>query len=163
MAVAYFIDIDGIQGESEDSVHKDTIQALSFSWGSTQPGTFGQGTGGTAGKANFSDFSFTMQTCKATTKLMQACAEGTHIAKATLYCRKSTGDGGQQDYMTWTMQPVLVSSYHTAGASGAEITIDSVSLNYGKINVEYKTQGDTRASLTTAGTFKWDIAQSKAV
>jgi type VI secretion system secreted protein Hcp len=161
MAVDYFIDIDGCPGESEDSGHKDKIGVLSFSWGSTQPGTFGNGTGGTAGKASFSDFSFTMQTSKATPKLMQACASGKHIAQAVLYCRKSTGDGGQQDYMTWTMKPVIVSSYHTGGSSGAEIPVDSVSLNYGAVSVEYKTQGDTQGSLTTAGTFKWDVKQNK--
>jgi type VI secretion system secreted protein Hcp len=161
MAVDYFIDIDGVEGESEDSTHKKKIQVLSFSWGSHQPGTFGNGTGGTAGKASFSDFSFTMQTCKATPKLMQACASGKHLKQAILYCRKSTGDGGQQDYMTWTMKPIIVSSYNTGGSSGAEIPIDSVTLNYGAVNIEYKTQGDVQGSLTTAGTFKWDVTQNK--
>jgi hypothetical protein len=81
VAVDYFIDIDGIPGESEDAGHKDKIPVLSFSRGETQPGTFGNGTGGTAGKVSFSDFRFTMQTCKATPKLMQACASGKHIEK----------------------------------------------------------------------------------
>jgi type VI secretion system secreted protein Hcp len=161
MAVDYFIDIDGVEGESEDSTHNKKIQVLSFSWSSSQPGTFGNGTGGTAGKASFSDFSFTMQTCKATPKLMQTCASGKHLKQAILYCRKSTGDGGQQDYMTWTMKPIIVSSYNTGGSSGAEIPIDSVTLNYGEVNIEYKTQGDVQGSLTTAGTFKWDITKNK--
>ena len=162
MAVDYFINIDGIQGESEDSAHTNQIPVLSFSWGATQPGTFGNGTGGTAGKASFSDFSFTMQTCKATTDLMAACASGKHIASAILYCRKSTGDGGQQDYMTWTMSPIIISSYHTGGSSGAEIPVDSVSVNYGAVNIQYKTQTDAQGSLSAAGTFKWDIKQNKA-
>jgi type VI secretion system secreted protein Hcp len=161
MAVDYFLDLDGVQGESEDAAHKDKIQVLSFSWGARQPGNFGNTAGGSAGKASFADFSFTMQTSKATPKLMQACASGKHIAKAMLYCRKSTGDGGQQDYMIWTMSPVIVSSYHSGGSSGAEIPIDSVSLNYGAVNIEYKMQGDTAGSLTTAGTFKWNITQNK--
>ena len=161
MAVDYFIDIEGFDGESEDSAHKNKIDVLSFSWGAHQPGTFGHGTGGTAGKASFSDFSFTMQTSKATPKLMTACANGKHINKAVLYCRKSTGDGGQQDYMTWTFKPIIVSSYQTGGSSGQEIPIDSVSLNYGVVNIEYKTQATKGGALTTAGTFKWDLAQNK--
>ena len=161
MAVDYFLDIDGVQGESEDAAHKNKIQVLSFTWGEFQPGNFGKTAGGSAGKASFSDFSFNMQTSKATPKLMQACASGKHISKAVLYCRKSTGDGGQQDYMIWTMKPVIVSSYNTGGSTGAEIPIDAVSLNYGAVEIEYKTQGDTAGSLTTAGTFKWDITQNK--
>ncbi|MBV8454301.1 MAG: type VI secretion system tube protein Hcp [Deltaproteobacteria bacterium] len=161
MAVDYFLDIDGIQGESEDAAHKNKIQVMSFSWGASQAGRFGWTLGGSSGKASFTDFSFTMQTSKATTKLIQACASGKHIAEAKLYCRKSTGDGGPQDYMIWTMKPVIVSSYNTGGSSGAEIPIDSVSLNYGAVSIEYKTQGDKAGTLTTAGTFKWDVTKNK--
>jgi type VI secretion system secreted protein Hcp len=161
MAVDYFLDIAGVDGESEDAQYKNKIQVLSFSWGASQPGTFGNTSGGSAGKASFSDFSFTMQTSKATPKLMQACASGKHIATAKLHCRKSTGDGGQQDYMIWTMSPVIVSSYNTGGSSGAEIPIDSVSINYGAVNIEYMMQGDTAGSMTSAGTFKWNITQNK--
>jgi type VI secretion system secreted protein Hcp len=155
MAVDYFFDIDGIQGESEDSNHKDTIHVLSFSWGLKQPRTVGLVTGGIDGKVTFSDFSFTMQTCRASTKLMEACTDRKLIAKATLYCRRSTGDGRQQDYMTWTIRQVIVSSYHTGGPSGAEIPIDTVSLNYGNLDIEYKTLGGSQGSLTTTGTFKY--------
>jgi type VI secretion system secreted protein Hcp len=161
MAVDYFLDIDGVQGESKDEAHKNKIPVMSFSWGASQPGNFGRGSGGSSGKASFTNFSFTMQSSKATPKLMQACASGKHIAEAKLYCRKSTGDGGQQDYMIWTMKPVIVSSYSTGGSAGAEVPIDSVSLNYGAVNIEYKMQGDTAGTLTTAGTFKWDITKNK--
>ena len=87
---------------------------------------------------------------------MKACATGQHIAKATLYCRKSTG-AKQDDYMIWTMQPVIVASYQTAGSSGAEVPVDSISLNYGKIKVEYKIQTDDKGTLATGGSFGWDL------
>jgi|SRR5579863_2390404 len=161
MAVDYFIKIDQIDGESEDAKHSKQIQVLSFSWGATQPGTFGNGTGGTAGKPSFSDFSFTMQTCKATTALMQACSTGKHIASAILTCAKTTGDGDPQDYMTWTLKPVIVSSYHTGGSSGAEIPVDSVSLNYGTVKIEYSTQTDTSGALQNAGTFGHDLTKNQ--
>jgi|SRR6516162_7721143 type VI secretion system secreted protein Hcp len=160
MAIDYFIDIDGIKGESKDQSHQDKIDVLSFSWGAHQPGTFANGSGGTAGKVSMSDFSFTMQTCEATPKLMEACANGKHITKAMLYCRKSTGDGGQADYMTWTFSPVIISSYQTGGSSGAEIPIDSVTVNYGKVKVEYKKQVDDKGNVQTAGTFGWDLEKN---
>ena len=49
MAVDYFLDLDGIQGESQDEKFKDKIQVLSWSWGasnvSSVAGTGGSGTG----------------------------------------------------------------------------------------------------------------------
>jgi type VI secretion system secreted protein Hcp len=161
MAVDYFLDIDGIAGESKDAGHTSKIDVLSFSWGASQPGTFGNGSGGTAGKVNMSDLSFTMQTCQATPKLMQACATGQHINKAVLYCRKSSGDGGQQDYITWTFSPVIISSYHTGGSSGAEIPVDSVAINYGSVKFEYKKQADDSGNVTQAGSFGWSLEKNQ--
>jgi type VI secretion system secreted protein Hcp len=159
MAVDYFLDIDGIPGESKDATHANQIDLVSFSWGASQPGTFGKGSGGTAGKVQLTDFSFTMQSSKATTALLNACATGSHIASAKLYCRKSTGKK-QDDYMIWTMQPVIVASYQTGGSSGSEIPVDSVSLNFGKIKVEYKIQTDDKGTLATGGSFGWDAEKN---
>jgi len=148
MPVDYFINITGVEGESKDSAHGKQIDVLSFSWGANQPGTFAHGSGGTAGKVSMSDLSFTMQTCKATPQLMAACASGKHFDKAELFCRKSTGDGGQQEYMKWELKPVIISGYQTGGSSGAEIPIDSVSVNYGSVHVVYSSrrQGQRAAS-----------------
>ena len=38
--VDYFLKIDGIQGESQDSKHKNEIQLESWSWGEQQSGSF---------------------------------------------------------------------------------------------------------------------------
>ena len=51
MAVDYFLKLDGIQGESADTNHKDEIQIMSWSWGGSQVSSVA-GTGGSgAGKA----------------------------------------------------------------------------------------------------------------
>ncbi|MGH7916467.1 MAG: Hcp family type VI secretion system effector, partial [Candidatus Binataceae bacterium] len=80
MAIDYFLKLDGIDGESEDQNHKNWIDVVSFGWSATQPGTFAQGQGGTAGKVSMSDLNFQMHTSKATPALMKACASGTHIS-----------------------------------------------------------------------------------
>ena len=36
MAVDYFLKLDGIEGESADSNHKNEIQIMSWSWGASQ-------------------------------------------------------------------------------------------------------------------------------
>lgn len=137
MASDYFLKIEGIDGESTDDKHKGEIEVLSYSWGETQSGTYGAGGGGGAGKVNMNDFSFTMLANKASPKLMLACATGDHIKSAKLTLRKAGGE--QQEYMTITFTDLLVSSYQTGGGGG-EIPAESISLNFGKVEFEYKPQ-----------------------
>jgi type VI secretion system secreted protein Hcp len=137
-AVDYFLKIDGVEGESKDNKHANEIDVLSWSWGQTNTGTFAGHGGGGAGKVSMQDFHFTMPMSKATPKLMQACATGTHIPKAVLTLRKAGGD--QQEYLMLTFTDLLVSSYQMGGSGGEVVPVDSISMNYSKIEFEYKEQ-----------------------
>lgn len=95
-AVDYFLKLDGIKGESQDSKHKDEIDVESWSWGETQSGTHAGGGGGGAGKVSMQDFHFVMKVNKSSPKLLQACASGEHIKEALLTCRKAGKE--QQEY-----------------------------------------------------------------
>lgn len=160
MAVDYFLKIDGIDGESGDKKHKDEIQLESFSWGEVQTGASAAGGGGGAGKVDMQDFHFVMSVNKASPKLFLACANGEHIKKAVLTCRKSGKE--QQEYMKWTMSDMLVSSYQTGGSSGATIPTDQVSLNFSKIEVEYKPQKPD-GSLDSPITAGWNLKENAKV
>ncbi len=140
MALAdYFLKIDGIAGESQDSKHKDEIQLESFSWGATQVGSSAAGGGGGAGKVQMQDFHFNMKVNKATPKLFLACASGQHIKTAVLTARKAGKD--QQDFFTVKFSDVLVSSYQSSGAGGSDVLpMESISLNFAKLEMEYKEQ-----------------------
>jgi type VI secretion system secreted protein Hcp len=141
-AVDYFLKIDGIQGESKADKHKDEIDIESFSWGATQSGTFAAGGGGGAGRVSMQDFRFTMGVNKASPALFLACAQGDHLKNATLTCRKAGKD--QQEFMKFTMSDVLVSSFQTGGSGGGDVVpTDQISLNFAKIEVEYKEQDAT--------------------
>jgi type VI secretion system Hcp family effector len=98
----YLLQIEGIKGESKDSKHPNTIEVESFSWGNTNDGSAGHGSGAGAGKVHFQDFHFTSQVNKASAELMIACATGKHIKKAQLFVRKQ-GEN-QQDYYTVTLE-----------------------------------------------------------
>ena len=159
--VDYFLKIDGIDGESTDSKHKNEIDVLSWSWGETQSGTMAGGGGGGAGKVAMQDFHFVMKVNKASPKLLQACACGEHIKKAVLICRKAGKD--QQEYLKITLSDLIVSSYQTGGSSGSDILpTDQISLNYSKIEFEYKEQ---KADGTLGGAVKggWKLKENKAV
>jgi len=161
MAVDYFLKLDGgVDGESADSKHKGEIDVLSWSWGETQSGTSsGQGGGG-AGKVSMQDFSFTMPVSKASTKLMLACATGQHIPTGLLTCRKAGTD--QQEYLKIKMTDLLVSSYQTGGSQGAEVPVESVTLNFAKIEFEYSPQ-KADGSLDAASKAGYDLKANKKV
>jgi type VI secretion system secreted protein Hcp len=138
--VDYFLKLDGIQGESADSKHKGEIEIDSFSWGATQSGTARSGSGMGAGKVSMQDFHFAMLVNKSSPKLMLACATGEHIKSAILTCRKAGKE--QQEYLKVTFSDILVSSYQTGGAggNGNVVPVDQISLNFSKIEFEYKPQ-----------------------
>ena len=73
MAADIFAKIGDIKGESLDDKHKDEIEVLSWSWGVANSATKARGGGGeAAGKANFSDLSFTHHIDKASPALMKS-------------------------------------------------------------------------------------------
>jgi type VI secretion system secreted protein Hcp len=141
-AVDYFLKIDGIEGESKADKHTNEIDVLSFSWGANNTGTFAGGGGGGGGKVAMQDFHFTMSHSKASPALMLACAQGDHVKSAVLTCRKAGKE--QQEFLKITMSDCLVSSFQTGGSAGADlIPTDQVSLNFAKIEHEYKEQDET--------------------
>jgi type VI secretion system secreted protein Hcp len=161
-AVDYFLKIDGIEGESADNKHKNEIDVQSWSWGETQAGTMARGGGGGAGKVQMQDFNFVMRLNKASPKLFKACANGEHIKKAVLTCRKAGKE--QQDYLKITFSDLLVSSYQTGGAGGQDslIPTEQVSMNFAKIEFEYKEQkaDGTLGAATVAG---YDLKANKSL
>jgi type VI secretion system secreted protein Hcp len=112
-AVDYFLKVQGIDGESQDKTHKGDIQIDSFSWGATNAGTAAAGGGMGAGRVRMQDFHFVMKANKASPKLMLACANGEHIPKAVLVCRKAGKE--QQEYLKYTFYDLLISSFRTGG------------------------------------------------
>jgi type VI secretion system secreted protein Hcp len=112
---------------------------LGWSWSEQQAGSSSMGGGGGAGKVSMGDFRFTMSANQATPKLALACATGDHIPKAVLTCRKAGKD--QQEYLTITLSEVLVSCYQSGGSASSNVVpLDQFSLNYAKIEWEYRPQ-----------------------
>jgi len=157
MASDIFAKIGDIKGESLDAKHKDEVEVLSWSWGVSQTGNLPQGSGGGSGKASFSDVQFTHHIDKASPLLMKACATGMHIKDATITARKA--GKGQQEYLIFKMNDILITSVQPA-LTGSESSIESVSLQAAKVDLEYKPQKPD-GSLDAGVHFKYDIKLNK--
>ena len=157
----YFLRVDGIPGESADTKHKGEIEVLSWSWGETNEAPpRGPGGGVGAGKVEMSDLTVVTSFSKASPQLLLACASGKHFKSAVLAGRKA--GKGQADYLTFSLSDVLVSSYQVAGSADVNVPTDSVSLSFGKIQVEYKEQ-KADGSLGDAVKVGWDRKANKQI
>jgi type VI secretion system secreted protein Hcp len=124
----------------------------------SQSGGHGYGGGGGAGKANFNDIQFTHRVDKATPRLFQACATGEHIKGALLTVRKAGKE--QQEYYTCKLSDLLITGVHGGGSGHDEVPVENVSLNYAKIEFEYKPQ-KADGTLDSGIKFGYDLKANK--
>ena len=138
-AVDMFLKIPGIDGESMTKGHEKEIELLAWSWGATQTGAIGGGGAG-AGKASFQDFHFTKFIDKSSPILLQKLAIGQHIPEATFVIERPTGEPTPFKFLEIKMTDLLVSSYQIGGSSGDDRPVESISLNFAKIEFKYTPQ-----------------------
>lgn len=158
MASDLFIKIGDIKGESLDDKHKDEVDVLAWSWGVSQSGSMHGGGGGGTGKANFSDINFTHHVDKASPNLLKACATGEHLKEAKLTVRKAGKT--PQEFLIVTMSDVIVTNVLPSGNGGDGGMVENVSLQFAKVDLEYKPQ-KADGSLDAGIHFKWDIKANK--
>ncbi len=156
MASDIFAKLGDIKGESLDSKHKDEIEVLSWSWGVANAGS-PRGGGGGQGKASFQDLSFTHSIDKASPLLLRACATGVHMKEATVTHRKA--GKGQQEFLIIKMNDVIITGVTQGDSAGGDRT-ESVSMAFGKVDLEYKPQKPD-GSLDAGIHFKYDIKGNK--
>lgn len=160
-AVDYYLKIKDIDGESTTRGHEKEIQLLSWSWGETSeigllvPAV--QKVREAAAKAEFSDFTFKANMSKASPKLMLAAAKGTHTSEVVLTGVRATGE--QEPFMTITLKDAIITSYQTGGSGMDVVPTDSFSINYAKVEFEYKPQNpDGTLGDTVRG--GWDLQKN---
>ena len=156
MAVDYFLEVDGIPGESTDAKHKGAIDVLAISWGVSQAGAPSTGGGG-AGKAVFDDLLVVARTSKASPLLWLACASGKHLKSAVLTCRRS--GKSPVEFMKITLSDVLVASYELDG-SEEEAPLDQIGFAYAKIETHY-TPVDPTGKAQAPVKAGWDLKANK--
>ncbi len=156
MAVATFLDVDGIQGESRVEGFEDQVEVLSWDWGvlTSGGGRPGSGAGASAGRAEVRALAFVHQVDAASTGLLQACVRGSHVRRAVL--RVVALGERPRTVLTVTLEDVTVTSVGLAGAG--EGTVESVTLSGRGFEVRYVEQA-ADGSAGTPHEVAWDGAR----
>ncbi len=131
---------------------------VSFSWGESNVAP-PAASGGGAGKVHIEDLHFTAVTSSASPKLMLLCANGKHVASAVLVAHRP--GSSQQGYLTVTLNDVMVTAYHISASSG-DVPLDEVSLQFSKVQIDYRPQKATGA-LGAAVHAGWDVRMNKPI
>jgi type VI secretion system secreted protein Hcp len=155
------LNLGQIQGESNSSAHLNEIEVVSFSWGCSNTAV-ASAQGGTTkgGKASVSELNVVKYTDKATPLLFSAVMSCQTFPTATISLSKSTGGKKPEDYYIIKLQSVIVTSLQQASPSGAELGTETITLNFGNINLDYKMQ-TALGILVSAATGSYDLKGGK--
>ena len=135
-----FLKIGDIKGESTDDKHKDWIEVLSWSWG-TSTGT-AKTRKGTVPAQCVQDLVLQKYVDSSSPQLIMNGVLGQAAKEATLVMRKAGKE--QQEFLVIKMQDVLVSSYQTGASSSNEAQLtDQITLHFSSISGEYRPVSDT--------------------
>jgi type VI secretion system secreted protein Hcp len=127
------------QADSKDAECLGWIHLQSWSFGASNSGTFGVGSGGGSGKASIQDFHFTMHPSTATPDLFQHCCTGDHYKSAFVIAKK-TGGALPVHYLRFFFRDLVISSYQTGGSGGNDSPTDSISFNFAAMTLSYTAQ-----------------------
>lgn len=134
------------QADSQDEECAGWIQLQSWSFGVSNSGSFGIGSGGGSGKASMQDFHFTMHPSTATPELFMHCCNGKHFENAFVVAKKS-GGVKTVHYLRFWFRKLVISSYQTGGSGGSDANSDSVSFNFASLQLSFTPQSPTGGAL----------------
>jgi len=131
-AVDVFLKIDGVIGESADIQHRNEIDLLSWSWG-TSTGT-GKTKGGALPPACIQDVTIMKRFDAASPQLIMNSITGTIAANGVITLRRA--GGVQEQFLTLTMTSVSVVAVQIAESS--DEPVESVMLHFTSMHGEYR-------------------------
>lgn len=161
MATDNYLKISDIDGDSTVDAHRDEIELSSWGMGITVPmGPRTTGGSGAAGTSMHADVQCSKPLDTSSNGLAAACWTGKTIPEAIITVQKQgEGGGGKVDYMKMTLTDVILSSYSRSG-SDSSTPVDSFSMNYGTIKLEFFT---TDAGGGSGGwqAMAWSVSEEK--
>jgi type VI secretion system secreted protein Hcp len=136
-----FLDLQDIEGESQDPDYEKKIELQSFSWGASNNSSFASGTGSGIGKGQIHDISCSKFTDKASLRLMERAVNGKPIDSGKLTLLKQSGET-KVAYFELDLKNVVVTSFHVAAGSDGQLPMESLTLHFVEVKSKYLPQGN---------------------
>lgn len=152
---ALHIKFDGIDGESNDFIHKDWCDAISFSHGFSKDKDSNPTR--RRGGVIVDDLVFTKEMDKASPKIAEAVLKRTVFPKVEIHLTGTFG-GARKTYLAYELKNVLITSYAISGSGNAEFgpPTEEISFSFEEIKVSY-TKYDQGGNLEDIIEFRWVV------
>ena len=137
-SVLGYMKIDDIEGESQDSEHRNEIELYGISWNSSRQQS-SVGSGRNRGEINHSPIRITKSIDKASPYIMEANWKGKAIDQVEITL---VSNNDNFEYMTIVLENVMISSYLTRQGELPGKGFEFIGLSFEQIRVLYKSQND---------------------
>jgi type VI secretion system secreted protein Hcp len=136
-----YLQIDGVKGESQDERHRDWIEVSNVLYAINQPRaeTLSTAGGMTQGRAELYPLTFKKLADISSPVLLQTCATGKTIKKATFEFMRADGDGKPIPYFKIELENLMVASV-TPDSGESGIITERIQLAYAKVKWTYTRQ-----------------------
>ncbi|HLM10544.1 MAG TPA: type VI secretion system tube protein Hcp [Thermoleophilaceae bacterium] len=124
----YFLEVEGMAGESQNQQFAHTIDVSSYSWGASRDN-----------KPQLQNFQVSKNLDLASPALFRALAQGTTVPSAELIGVR-TGSETSQVFVRYCLQNVRVASIQQSGQGEDPQPSENVSFSYGAFSEQYSTQ-----------------------
>ena len=136
-----FLELEGIEGESQDKDYPNKIEIMSFQFGGSNSSSFASGTGSGVAKGTFTDITCMKYADKASLKLFERTINGKPINSGKLSLLKLSGET-KVAYLVLDLTNIVVTSFHTSGSSDGKLPTESFSLHFVQVQAHYQPQGN---------------------
>jgi type VI secretion system secreted protein Hcp len=154
-----FLLLQGIPGESLDEAeplsHKNEIEIRDWKWSVDNSADHKLSSDKAAAKTNVKNITIDKIIDVASVTLLQFCAKGTHIPRATITCRKNHGEY-KVEYLTIDLTDVMIHSVEWTGAGSETFVAEKVELEFGEFDISYSKQGNRNPEDGWVE-FGWDV------
>jgi len=158
--MAISLEVEGIEGNVTSTGYEKMIEASSFNWGVGR--AISQNTGRMANREasrpSISEITCTKVVDKATPLMVQESTIGTKGKKVLIHF-VTTGGDQLEEYLCYTLEDTLISSYSIGAGTDGEPG-ETFSLSFSQFEVAFTEAGETN-SRSGKGRFGYDIAQAK--
>lgn len=158
--MAIYLEFEGIEGNATATGYEKMIDITSFNWGVgraiTQ--TAGRMANREASRPSISEITLTKATDKSTPLLIQESTIGTKGKKVLIHF-VTTGGDQLEEFLTYTLEDTLISSFSIGASSDGEPG-ETISLSFSQFEVAFTEAGETNAR-SGKGRFGYDIALAK--
>jgi type VI secretion system secreted protein Hcp len=159
MEVAIFLKLGDIKGEATDEGHVDEIKLSSLSFTSYNGSAYTNSSKTVSkGQATMGDITFSKEVDVASVKLFKSCASNEVHETATISFQANVGGDKKIDFLTYTLDKVVVNSYAFSASGEAG---ESGSLTYAKIKQTYDVRDEMGSSKGKVEGF-FDVLLNKA-